>query len=201
MQVLVITLPYVDCVNPVFSAIFCYNDIYCLLGYNHCTSILTDELRGKTFLWTKSCLFRQPVLFFLQFSISWRLTVYLFLFFFSQFFTATFRGGNQFAVASNATNFDQSTAIMICKQHNAKLPRLITTKYLPLNITNGLGKLAKVSKQHLHFWVSNTTTNGLVWAFDADLILNSHQKIYEKKTVKFVACETGKLSTDIFQKK
>ena len=42
MHVIVIALPcwYVDCIDPVFSAIFCHK-ILISFGFSHCTSILT----------------------------------------------------------------------------------------------------------------------------------------------------------------
>ena len=125
----------------------------------------------------------------------------IFISVFSTIFTAKCQGGNQFAVASNATNFDQSTAIMICMQHNAKLPRPNAGSDVPLCIRNSLGKLVKASNQHLHFWLSNTNSEiGRVWALDFNDLTKSHKKTYPGK-VKFVVCETGKLSTDILQNK
>ena len=145
-------------------------------------------------------LLRRPVLFFFCNSKFFDASPYIYFCFFSHFFTATCQGGNQFAVASNDTDFDQTTAIMICNQHNAKLPRPNTGSDVPLCIRNSLGKLVKASNQHLHFWLSTTTTIGLVWALDFTNLTKSHKKSYTE-TVKFVVCEIGKLSTDILQKK
>ena len=193
---------YVDCMNPSLQHfLVIYLLFIWFLVIAQVFSRMTCEEKPFCEPKTVSLSCRLALFFFSFFKLYFLMPRRIFIsVFFPIIFTATCHGGNQFAVASNARNFNQSTAIMICKQHNAKLPRLITTTYLSLCITNGLGELAKVSKQDLQFWVSNTTGNGLVWAFDANVIRNAYQKNY-RGTVKFVACETGKLSTDIFQKK
>ena len=99
------------------------------------------------------------------------------------------------------TDFDQTTAIMICKQHNAKLPRPNRGRDVPLCIRNSLGKLVKASNQDLHFWLSDAYYEiRRVWALYLTNLAKSQKKQYTGR-VKFVVCETGKLSTDILQKK
>ena len=67
MHVIVIALPcwYVTCIDPAFSAIFCYN-MYYSFGFSYCTSILTlMNCAEKRFCEPKAVsLFCRPVLFF-----------------------------------------------------------------------------------------------------------------------------------------